>query len=92
MTISLCKALVDKALEGTIILMKLPLELLGQVRPDVALVNGDHYRPIGDKLCEQPAGPLPLLIKLRVLVVYQSPLHALVPEMEVMLEDVGYGP
>ena len=78
-------------LKGMVLPVELPPKLLGPVGAEVALVDGDHQRPVGHELSQQPAGPQTFFVEGGVLVVHKSSVDASVPEVEVVLQNVGDG-
>ena len=82
-------ASVKKVLEFIFSSVELPPELLGPVGAEVALVDRDHQRPVGHELSQEPAGPQPLIVKSRVLVVHQCAVDPMVAEVKVMMQYVS---
>ena len=79
----------QKVLELILPSVELPPELLGSVGAEVALVDRDHQCPVGHELSQEPAGPQPLIVKSRVLVVHQCAVDPMVAEVKVMLQNVS---
>ena len=78
-----------KVLELILPSVELPPELLGSVGAEVALVDGDHQRPICHELSQEPADPQPLIVEGGVLVVHQGAVDPMVAKVKVMLQNVS---
>ena len=67
--------------------VELPLVLLGCIRSNMTLINGDDYRTIREELCQHPTHPLSLAIECRILIPDRGSIQSSVPEVKVVPEN-----